>query len=124
MNLSKYMNNVKILIKSMSPNKLYLELLPKYLNIRNFHLSKRYSIKIMEQEWDYLILLDACRFDLFKLVVDDNARFVISGGCSTQEWAEWNFKGNHQDVIYIAGNPHLSTYNLSKTFRRVPFFKV
>lgn len=94
------------------------------LSVRHPELSKKKAIRVMDQDWDYLIILDACRYDLYKRVVDQNADFVISGASATQEWVKWNFNGEFKDVIYVAGNPHLASANLVKTFGFNPFFKV
>lgn len=77
----------------------------------------------MDQDWDYLIIIDACRYDLFSRFVKRNAPYVISGGSTTQEWLKWNFNGNYNDVICISSNPRLSNLNLAKTFGFNPFFK-
>lgn len=97
--------------------------LKNYVRVRYKNLSKDNAIKIMDQEWDYLIVLDTCRYDLFRELYK-NASYVISGGSGTQEWLKWNFDGKFEDVIYIAGNPHLSTPNLVKLFGFNPFYKV
>lgn len=104
--------------------KIYIRLLKKYVGARHRQLSTRNAIRIMDQEWNYLIVLDACRHDLFKEVVDENTDFVISGGSGTSDWLEWNFNGEFMDVIYIAGNPHLSSTYLRKLFGFNPFYKV
>ncbi|MFW9819897.1 MAG: hypothetical protein ACFFE5_09830 [Candidatus Thorarchaeota archaeon] len=79
----------------------------------------------MSYKWDYLIILDACRYDMFKWVLkDESIPFVVSGGSGTKEWMEWNFKGNFKDVVYISGNPFLSNIYLEKFFGRIPFFKL
>jgi hypothetical protein len=106
------------------PKWLLLRFLRYYINLKNRSLSRKNSIKIVDQDWDYLIILDACRYDMYQLIVNQNADYVISGGTDTQEWVQWNFKGKFNDIIYIAGNPHLSSYNLVKTFRFNPFYKV
>jgi len=85
---------------------------------------KRKAIKVMEEDWDYLIVLDACRYDFFKELVDKETDYVISGGTNTQEWLEWNFRGRFKDVIYIAGNPHFASAHLVKSLGFNPFFKV
>jgi hypothetical protein len=87
-------------------------------------LDKEHAVHIMEEEWDYLILLDACRLDLFQQVVDPAAPSVISGGSNTPEWMEWNFDRECGDVVYVAGNPHFATANLVKTLGRSPFADV
>lgn len=104
--------------------RIYIRLLKKYVGARHRQLSTRNAIRIMDQEWNYLIVLDACRHDLFKEVVDENTDFVISGGSGTTDWLEWNFNGEFMDVIYIAGNPHLSSTYLRKVFGFNPFYKI
>lgn len=111
-------------LRSRAPYIVYLWLLSRYVGARNRKLSKRNAIRIMGQQWDYLIVLDACRYDLFRGVVNENTVFIISGGSCTQEWLEWNFNGEFKDVIYIAGNPHLASANLLKSFGFNPFYKV
>jgi hypothetical protein len=82
------------------------------------------AVRVMEQDWDYLIVLDACRYDTFKEVVDAQAGCVISGGTHTQAWLEWNFRQEYRDVIYVAGNPHFATAYLKKTLGFNPFYMV
>ena len=36
------------------------------------NLCKTNAIKVMEQDWDYLIILDECRYDTFCKIVDDD----------------------------------------------------
>ncbi|MFW9827319.1 MAG: sulfatase-like hydrolase/transferase [Candidatus Thorarchaeota archaeon] len=107
-----------------NPKVIYPWLLKNYLVLKNPKLSKDNAIRIMKQNWDYLIILDACRYDVFKLFVHNDAKPVISGGSCTQEWLEWNFKGEFKDVVYIAGNPYFSNFNLIRTFGFNPFYKV
>jgi hypothetical protein len=106
------------------PKWLIMRFLRYYINFRNRSLSQKNSIKVIDQDWDYLIILDACRYDMYKIIVDKNADYIISGGSDTQEWLQWNFNGNFDDIVYIAGNPHLSSYNLVKTFGFNPFHEV
>jgi hypothetical protein len=103
---------------------IYRLILKEFFRIVNRNCSIKNAVRIMDKQWDYLIILDACRYDVFADIVDKNADFVISGGGTTQEWLEWNFNGKYKDVIYIAGNPHFATLNLVKTFGFNPFFKV
>jgi len=91
-----------------------------------FHreLSLKNAIKVIEKDWDYLIVLDACRYDTFKKVVDSSTGYVISGGTGTGSWMMWNFRDKHKDVIYIAGNPHLASAHLKKRRGFNPFYLV
>src|SRR4030042_6963515 len=77
-------------------------------------LAKARAVRVMEQSWDYLIVLDACRYDTYKEVVDQKANYVISGATATGDWMRWNFAEKYRDVIYIAGNPHFASAYLKK----------
>lgn len=71
------------------------------------------STWVMEQDWDTLIVLDACRADLFESVVDlslfDAYRQVISPASATKEWVNENFAGGSWgDTVYVSGNPYVS----------------
>jgi len=75
----------------------------------------------MEQSWDYLIVLDACRYDFFNLIyskyLNGNLQKVYSLGSSTIEWCIRNFTGRYNDVVYISANPYINS------FRKVNGFK-
>ena len=56
------------------------------------------KVKVMEEEWDYLIVLDACRYDYFEQMYREffNAGVLlkkISLGSGTSDWLRNNF--NH-----------------------------
>jgi len=87
-------------------------------------LSKKNAMKVMEEDWDYLIILDACRYDTFKEVVGEEVSYAISGATDTQAWMIWNFRENYKDVIYIAGNPHFASAHLNKTLGFIPFYMI
>lgn len=85
--------------------------------IRPFHLGvhpgRAGSIHVMEKSWDNLIVLDACRWDLFEKVVDttkfDQYWTVDSLGSGTGEWTQQNFAGgSFGDTVYVTSNPHTS----------------
>ena len=119
------MFNQRILLSLWNPKLLYKYLLKLYLKLRYPQLWKKNAIKIMRYDWDSLIILDACRYDMFKLVLKDKSiPFVVSGGSGTKEWMEWNFNGTYMDVVYISGNPFLSNIYLEMFLGRNPFFKV
>jgi hypothetical protein len=97
--------------------KIIWPLFPRDLTLKN-------AVKVTQADWDYLIVLDACRYDTFKKVVDGGAAYVISGGIHTGEWMMWNFGQKHKDVIYIAANPHLASAHLRKRLGFNPFYMV
>lgn len=70
------------------------------------------GIYVMEEDWDNLIILDACRYDLFKEVMDGNAWLEgflekkISRGSYTNMFLKENFKGRrYEDTVYVSANP-------------------
>lgn len=73
------------------------------------------GIRVLDHEWDTLLVLDACRADLFEEVVDTSAydeyRRVYSAGSATNEWTKANFSGQAlTDCIYVTGNPVVSRH--------------
>jgi len=69
----------------------------------------------MDEEWDTLIVLDGCREDLFREVVDpskfDSYETRTSAGSVTSEWTSKNFAGQAlTDTVYVTGNPVASRH--------------
>ena len=57
-----------------------------------------HGIKIMEEKWDYLIVLDACRYDYFKEynnILEGHLEKKLSCASCTYEWLEKNFSGKY-----------------------------
>jgi hypothetical protein len=72
------------------------------------------GVRVMDEDWDTLVVLDACRADLFATVADldafDGYRTVRSPASMTAEWAETQFAGRaFGDTVYVSANPYLST---------------
>lgn len=66
---------------------------------------------IMEENWDNLIILDACRFDVFKELntLDGNLHAFHSRGSHTGEFFRRNFDGqSFLDTVYVSSNPNPS----------------
>lgn len=59
-------------------------------------------------DWDALILLDACRHDLYEEVRGkESVPYRISLGSRTSEFLKKTFsEGDFSDVVYITANPH------------------
>ena len=74
-----------------------------------------YGTPVFDLDWDVLVILDACRHDLFSKAtteyewLPDSASVFTSLGSHTSEWMEKNFTSQYsqemQDCIYISGNP-------------------
>jgi hypothetical protein len=68
------------------------------------------GIAVMGQEWDNLLILDACRYDLFEAHHDFSGRLskVHSRGSQSREFMEHNFTDQYHDTVYISANPFIS----------------
>ncbi|WP_123620077.1 hypothetical protein [Halorubrum sp. CSM-61] len=77
------------------------------------------GIKVMEEDWDNLIILDACRYDLFEEVntIDGELTSVISSDSSTSGFLKHNFADEHfPDTVYIAANPQVQRHEIGSQF--------
>ena len=68
------------------------------------------AVHVIDEDWDTLIILDACRLDLFENTIDldqfDEYRHQISLGSRTDEWTYKNFEGGRfGDTVYVTGSP-------------------
>lgn len=62
----------------------------------------------MEEDWDNLLILDACRYDMFAELcpLDGRLESRTSRGSSTPEFLRTNFRGRKfPDTVYVNGNP-------------------
>ncbi|WMT06722.1 hypothetical protein NP511_15175 [Natrinema thermotolerans] len=67
------------------------------------------AIDVMEQDWDNLILLDACRYDRFEAqnTMSGDLSAVVSHGGRSWEFMQGNFVGEQfHDTVYVTANPH------------------
>lgn len=74
-------------------------------------------LHVMDEDWDNLLILDACRFDAFK---NNHDRYIHgrlekrrSLGSCTLEWLKQNFKEQYE-ITYISSNPYINS--LGKSF--------
>lgn len=71
------------------------------------------GIDVMDADWDNLLVLDACRADMFEETIDtdqfDDYGRIISKGSSSPEWMRKNFAGKtFGNTVYITANPWIS----------------
>jgi hypothetical protein len=79
----------------------------------------------LEEDWDNLIILDACRFDTFvelnNLPGELEARFSVAS--ATMEWLEKTVAGKtFFDTVYLTANPRVNRYE-NNFFDVVPAWK-
>lgn len=68
------------------------------------------GVSIFDEDWDNLIILDACRYDMFaeQSTLDGDLQHRQSRGSSTVEFLRANFDGRDlRDTVYVTANPQL-----------------
>ncbi|WP_435064321.1 hypothetical protein [Halobaculum sp. EA56] len=66
---------------------------------------------VLEEEWDTLLVLDACRYDMFAEhnTIEGDLDHRTSLGSNTEEFLVRNFRGGRfDDVVYVTANPQVS----------------
>ncbi|MFX0133165.1 MAG: hypothetical protein ACFFDN_05930 [Candidatus Hodarchaeota archaeon] len=89
-------------------------------------------VNVMKKNWDFLIILDACRYDYFERIYRQNENLFNgklfkykSIASSTMEWRNKSFKGYYNDIVYISTNPYInSTVSVENFLGKDHFFKV
>lgn len=79
----------------------------------------RTGVQVMDEDWDTLIILDGCRYDLFseEQPLDGRLESRISAGSSTKEFLHANFEGRScPDTVYVSANPQLERWDMCHRF--------
>lgn len=74
-----------------------------------FHLKYGEGAEIMNEDWDNLILLDACRYDIFDQVnyLEGDLEHRISKASQSEEFCEEYFEGEaFHDTVYVTANAY------------------
>jgi len=74
---------------------------------------------VMNEDWDNLVLLDGCRFDIFQELntLNGSLESRISKGSATPEFLDENFTdGKFYDTVYVTANPMYRLRDLEETF--------
>ena len=79
------------------------------------------KINVMDEKWDYLVILDACRYDYFEEVWKnyfDTATLTCRNtiGTTTTEWRDNSFTGYYDDVVYVSANPYINSVKSVRGF--------
>ena len=84
----------------------------------------------MDEKWENLIILDACRYDSFEenvLRTGFNGRLELrqSRGTDTRTFLEQNFShGSHPEIVYVTANPVVSRFLRGRVGQIVPVWKL
>jgi hypothetical protein len=82
------------------------------------------GIYVMGKDWDNLIVLDACRYDLFVEVTRIEADYIISRGSSTAEFLKENFAGHKcADIVVVSANPYVTKFVKDSFYEVIPVWK-
>lgn len=96
------------------PRVVWLRLVQKYFELRGND-----GESIIQQDWDNLVILDACRYDLFEEVFPHNGELesFTSRGSNTPEFLESNFVGREfHDTVYVSANPQTERIGIEECF--------
>jgi len=78
------------------------------------------GIHLPDEEWDNLVILDACRYDMFKQQsdIDGNLTKRTSKGSNTPEFLKSNLKGrDFSDTVYVTANPQVNVHLTDEFFK-------
>jgi len=85
-----------------------------------------HGFNFLYEDWDYAIVLDACRFDIFKEnnPFDEIVTIKHSIASSTAEWIQRGITEDHMDKIIVSANPVTSPIKLKElTGKKHRFFR-
>lgn len=88
--------------------------------------TKHRTTAVMEMDWDNLVILDACRYDMFKEVnfLTGKLGYIYSKGSSTGHFLTENFKGKFfGDTVYLTSNPLVDYYVKYCFYKTIPVWK-
>jgi len=80
-----------------------------HLNDLFFHLRYSDGQKVINKDWDVLIILDALRYDYFNQIntIPGESDSTLSLGSNSKEFIQRNFVGEDlHDTVYVTANPH------------------
>jgi len=80
--------------------------------LANCHFESQYEpgTDVMNEDWDNLIILDACRHDIFKQenTLSGQLESRISRGSTSKTFLNKNFVGRElHDTVYVSANPYI-----------------
>lgn len=92
---------------SITPGEVFLSMTRKYFEI----FRSPTSDPLPEADWDNLLVLDACRYDMFERLHDLPGELFhrTSLGSTTDEFTRRNFTGRTlHDTVYVTANPRVN----------------
>jgi hypothetical protein len=79
------------------------------------HILRNHGVRVLDEDWNNLVILDACRYDVFQELntIPGVLERRISRGSNTREFLVENFKKHTacsrlDNIVYVAGNPFVT----------------
>lgn len=81
----------------------------------------RLGTSVYSKDWDVLVILDACRTDLYRDVINEDADSIWSVGSSSEEWMSHTFTSSVDvsGTAYVTGNIFSRDYLDENDFYRL-----
>jgi hypothetical protein len=101
-------NLIERLFRAFQNPRLFVRGLNRLYYCYEINSQQAVKIDIFDEDWDTLVVLDACRFDMFEQInhLDGTLSSKLSQGSSTVEWLQANFDGRDlRDTVYVTANP-------------------
>lgn len=110
MNIEKYnLQNLKRVVQNPKAMRGVLSYFGTKLNTAYYTLQGPTGTLVMEEDWDNLLILDGCRFDMFVEQWEGPGRLESCRSMASEslEFIKQNFIGGDlMDTIYATANPH------------------
>jgi hypothetical protein len=103
------LENLREAIREPSKFRNEIERIRRRVGKEFFHRKYGYGANPLREDWDNLIVLDACRYDVFKQVssMRGDLGYIVSNGSHSKEFYEENVSGETlYDTVYATANPY------------------
>lgn len=126
--IKKLANNPGLIKNTFTRGNL-LDINRMYFDIRNSTSFNDSGVDIFDQDWDNLIVLDACRFDRFVDLQSFSGTHTRkkSKASMTHEWLDANFSGKRlSDLVYVDSNGNYFNYRdelNARVYKYVPLWE-
>lgn len=115
-NLKRALSNPHLMKRELMrpPNKLW-----KSIHNFQFQIQNREPINVVHEDWDNLIILDACRYDILNELdyFDSGVEKVLSVGGHSKEFLQKTFAdGEFHDTVYVSANNYVNDFPQDKFF--------
>jgi len=125
--ISKSIQIIKEIIAADNLFDSYYIFLRKIINLILYRRNK--GSNFLDKEWDNLIILDACRYDVFKNLYlkkknKGTLHKMLSIGTHTVEFLLKSFKKEkYDDIVYLTSTPYVEMYCKTKFHKIISVWK-